>query len=135
MHKIVHSLAIFLVLYHTLVGCCWHHAHAVPFPKPAASVSTAACCDHSHDEPTGRPDSEGVPHHGDRGCDHGKCVFFVPPTDGSADQAEQVVPLSESFTGILRHAAILSRCRAGEAPPPAGLPPLRLHLANQILLI
>ena len=135
MHKSVHRLTMLLVLYHTLVGCCWHHSHAET-PEVLAEASVGAtCCGHSHDEHGDRHEPSDPPHSDDSGCDHGTCVFFVPPTDAGTDAVDETAPVNGLCSDLPRHGILSASWAIGEPPRPAGVPSLRLHMVNQILLI
>jgi hypothetical protein len=136
MRKIVHSLTLLLVLYHTLVGCCWHHAHGEGQSTRPDAPEHVACCGHSHEGHDHRHQSSEGSDGSDNGCDHGQCEFLVPPTGddiGIADRlaADNGLCLVSFCGGILPS----NGCDASESPPPSGPPPLRLHLVNQIFLI
>lgn len=136
MRKIVHSLTLLLVLYHTLVGCCWHHAHGEGQATRADSSHHVACCGHSHEGHDHGRDPSNPPDGNDSGCDHGPCVFLVPPTGDGVGMTDQVAA-GKGLCVDLFHGGILPAdcCDISESPPPSGGPPLRLHLVNQILLI
>jgi hypothetical protein len=132
MHKFVHSLTMLLVLYHLLVGCCWHHAHAESPEPRVESASCTACCGHEHGN--GREPAESPrPHEG--GCEGGTCDFVVPQEDGGTELAHQSVPANGLCSDLPRQERVLPDLPSNAAPPPAGIPGLRLHLVNQILLI
>lgn len=135
MHKMVHSLTMLLVLYHTLVGCCWHHAHAAALSDRADVQVTASCCGHSHHEhDTGAEPADHSPRDG-RGCEHGRCVFLVPPVDGNAGIVDAVARADVIWGDLPPRGRLSSSVSTSELPPPVGLPPHRLHLVNRVLLI
>ena len=135
MQKMVHSLTMLLVLYHTLVGCCWHHAHAaVPSDRAVAEVN-ATCCGHSHSDHHGSQESGDHSHRDGNGCEQARCVFLIPAADTGWDVfssgGHSGVPCAE----LPHHNVLASNAATSESPPPSGLPPLRLHLVNRILLV
>lgn len=136
MRKIVHSLTLLLVLYHSLVGCCWHHAHGEEQAPRTDASDDVTCCGHSHQgHDHGREPSE-APSRNDTGCEHGKCVFFVPPTADVAGIADSVATSNGLYSDVLQDGIVRSKCSdVRESPPCSARPPLRLHLVNQILLI
>lgn len=92
MSTFVHSLMIGVMLLHSVLGCCWHHAHSHSGPvseRHAACHGHATCMtfghaehdhdgdhDHSHPAPVGsQDDSESEePQHL---CEHGECVYVA----------------------------------------------------------
>ena len=138
MHKLVHNLALSMVLYHLLVGCCCHHAHA--HPKDSGShhdeLAVACCSHHDHSQREGEPSDPA--HSSDRehgGCDDTRCVFVVPNPGGATRLVSQVNPLVLMSFAPQPAAAALVTSLTREPPRPAAALPLRLHLWNQILLI
>jgi hypothetical protein len=114
---------------HLTVGCCWHHAHACE----GKDCSRPAHGDAPHD---GRcPESGGDhSHHGANDCHGAKCSFVIP----SRAVCDSFVRPFQASISVLVDAQ----------PSPAGfgpeqhalfsgwlLLPVRLHLANQVLLI
>ncbi len=139
MHKLVHNLTMFVVLYHLLVGCCCHHAHGVDTGHwhdagGSRCVSVADEERDSHrdcDHHSGEPDSGGQR----RGCHEEHCVFVVLVTDGATRLVGQsYFPTSPgaTFTSVVFSSPVQQACRS--LPHPC-ITPLRLHLMNQILLI
>lgn len=87
MFKLVHSLALLTVLYHMLVGCCCHHAHAHQ-PVRSPQVAPATCCSghhHQHGEAEKPADSPQQPARQPVHC-HGKTCVFVLPTSVASDR-------------------------------------------------
>jgi len=133
----MHNVAMYLVLTHMLVGCCWHHAHA----------EHVACCQehsdavffHRHEDGDHDTGDHDCPHHDSpchqNGCDEGECVFVVPEVDTTVKLIDGGHPLAiapmEPFSG----GSAKYPSASPEAPPPSNPPPLRLHLMNQVLLI
>ncbi len=135
MHKTVHTLTMLLMLYHVLVGCCWHHAHAEsPTSRADGSLNTA-CCGHDHGEHHDGQEPADRPHQQDGDCDDGMCFFVVPQADGGAELVDKPAPATGLCLDLHRQSRSSRGWPPNEAPPPSGIPPLRLHLVNQILLI
>ena len=147
MHKLVHNLALSMVLYHLMVGCCCHHAHADE-SGPHHDELAASCCSHhghghsGHGHSGHGPQSEGEPsdpadgsdrEHG--GCDDTRCVFVVPNAGGAIRLVGPVNPLALLGFAPQPTAAVFATSFSRETPQPAVALPLRLHLLNQILLI
>lgn len=128
MQKIVHSLTMLLVLNHLLVGCCSHHGHA-----ESIAMHSMECGCHGDEE---HQESSDSPRPRDGGCGEGNCYFVVPQTDGGAELVDRSAPVN-GLCGLLPNQGYAFRTNLAsiEDSPPCGVPPLRLHLANQVLLI
>ena len=127
MHRLTAYLTTTLLFAHTLLGCCSHHAHgsigpaSAPFCQVQHQDDNGAKCDHSHK--------------GDPICEGNKCVFVRPVRVQPGD----FVAWSQ-FAWVLTSLGDLG---AAMGTSPASLPlsphgqmlPVRLHLANQVLLI
>jgi hypothetical protein len=122
--------AAFLVI-HLMVGCCAHHAHACegqPRTSPPAGDNTlphGLCPDAHHDHS----------HHGTHDCQGAKCSFVPSPNKTIARLLIQVfeiptVSLVEDVLASYRRFSGQHICLTGRL-----LLPVRLHLANQVLLI
>jgi hypothetical protein len=125
------TAAIFVV--HLMVGCCAHHAHACDGGPHDAGTTV------SHDF-CGATASCGMAHdsHGPHGCQGAACTFIHSPYGFHLDKSSfrlnpiAVTPLAEE-----------TYSRLGVSPArgfffdPAGefLPPVRLHLLHETLLI
>jgi hypothetical protein len=138
------SIAVAVVVaLHTVLGCCWHHAHAATVALPhqnAASAESAPakkCCHHHHDEPQ-HADDEPAAEHSHHSCPDqcdDKCeapallrvqhddVVSLPLIDWMAAPTEPVVVPAVVVARVDRS--------DGHLKPP----PLRLHLLHQLLLI
>lgn len=112
---------------HLTVGCCGHHAHACEGDlSPAHSDAThdGQCpeneCDHSH--------------HGANDCQGARCSF-VSSSRPVGDWLVQ--PLQASFPTLLCDQPSLVGFSPEQPTLSSGrlLLPVRLHLANQVLLI
>jgi hypothetical protein len=114
---------------HLTVGCCWHHAHGCEGkdrPTPPHSDAT-------HD---GQCSKSSIDHsqHGPQGCEGAKCSF-VSSSRTVSDSFVQ--PVQASFVALLDDQPSLVGIGSEQYSPTSGrlLPPVRLHLANQVLLI
>jgi hypothetical protein len=136
MHGIIRSLIAALLALHTVLGCCWHHAHRSQTSEMAEAIASSdGCgCDHAHrDGPT--PHSGGQPHQGRHGCQGSACVFVA---SSKAERQTSARPFDVSPAVSLSVADHCVCCNAGQRPtysPDALLPPVRLHLVCRVLLI
>jgi hypothetical protein len=114
---------------HLTVGCCWHHAHGCEGNSSLSSTHSDA----PHDDQC--PESSGDhSQHGTEDCQGAKCSF-VSPNRTINDSLVQPLPAFSAellddqlpLVGIGREQHVLSSGRL--------LLPVRLHLANQVLLI
>ena len=129
-----------LLIVHSALGCCLHHAHVCEAnccETPAATAEMCGCDAHHHegDEQTGKPPHRHEP--GKHACDGKSCVFVK--TEKSAHEmamalqelaAVQIACLWQQPELIEGHFAC-----APAARPPAASAPVRAHLLNQVLLI
>lgn len=140
----VRYLTAVLLSMHALLGCCWHHAHAVaaaPELGNAAKLTHraeahAACC--SHHPISGNPVSSNIPGDGSdhrHECQGDRCVFVrveatqVPPLAFLNIAAEFVpLPCQPALLGGGDYSWVRADGHLAAAP-------LRLHLLHQILLI
>jgi hypothetical protein len=120
----------FLAL-HTVLGCCWHHAHASECGNACSVESPDADAGHCGDA-CGSSGCADHPHQERHACQENACVFINLAGRGSQ--------------GPLLAAAMPVVCPScGELPLHAAcgtffaidalLPPLRLHLAHRVLLL
>lgn len=79
MHFPIPQLATLLLLAHSVLGCCWHHAHACAddcCEEPAPVSVSCACSGHGND----RPHSDGAPSQNERhdghNCQGQRCSFI-----------------------------------------------------------
>jgi len=123
-------LTAVMLVTHLLVGCCAHHAHACE-GYPASGQDPAA----SHGEcPDGQHHPSDHADHGPYDCLVSPCSFITSDRtagDSFPDGLQAVtMPLPEE-------AASLRGVLSGQRFSPTGrlALPVRLHLANQVLLI
>ncbi len=123
-----------LVALHTVLGCCWHHAHACTGDSDkACSVASPAAQADSHGSGwnMGGGDQQ---HHGRHECQGLRCVFL-----NLGCRTSHVLSLQP-------HLAAISSVPHGKLPIHVAAdgpyfavddlsPPLRLHLAHQVLLL
>jgi hypothetical protein len=124
------SAAIFLA--HMTVGCCAHHAHAVDGGSQSSPIQDSALCDGASCGNSG--DQSGHAPHAPQDC-QGDACFAVSVSPGVPDSLEDsgqalasVLPCKRPHVariGSSVHALVLRRMPL----------PVRLHLANQVLLI
>jgi hypothetical protein len=121
-----------MLVIHLTVGCCAHHGHA--------SEATSPCASDCGDDASHRDCTDGVGsqadhgHHAPHDCQGGKC-FLVPPNPLAKTWFGQ--PFQVSFIGLLDGSSSLSGFSSEQRLLPRGRfsLPVRLHLANQVLLI
>ncbi|MGD0655321.1 MAG: hypothetical protein ABSA16_13330 [Thermoguttaceae bacterium] len=119
-----------MLIFHLMVGCCMHHAHACDDDDQSPPASVVVVPDDQC--PAHQPDHS---HHGRHDCQGVKCSFVRTTDDTVAKSLDQVykapaallfndvfAPSDDSFERHFFHAGRL-------------LPPIRLYLANQVLLI
>ena len=136
MQKSIHNLMMTVVLYHLLAGCCWHHAHAQPSNRSDDNSLVSVCCGHNHAEHGhGHESPSQRPQRQDGHCDSGKCCFVVPKTDGESGAVDGTSALHAVCRDVSPPIHPPAGRFSNQAPPPAGIPPHRLHLINQVLLI
>ena len=136
-HGFVAHLTAALLALHTVLGCCWHHAHGgtADCASTQSTVSVDSCeCDHAHGDGTA-PDSHQQGHHGQHVCQGGTCVFVsstkVEPAKADCQlQATSVACVPGSSPAVGDAADVQAFY-----PLDVLLPPLRLHLICQVLLI
>ena len=119
-------LSIVTLVVHLMVGCCCsHHAHGCESKLCSSPVHSDVAsdeqgpqcgCDHSH--------------HGTQGCQGLKCSWVSPRRTVSAS----LIPSFQASFVALPDGQ-LTRVTIGSQATSRLLLPVRLHLANQILLI
>jgi hypothetical protein len=121
-----------LLFIHTVLGCCWHHAHRWDGRGAALVAEKAHCCPHHDDQKSQQP--------GPDDCRQERCetCTYLLPQKVLIDS-----PQSAQFLAALDLAAVLPQAAdtiglgASRRGFCAGLfdaaPPLRLHLLHQTL--
>jgi len=133
MSRLFRILTAVVFAVHLMVGCCAHHAHACDSqdqsPPAQGAVTTDGQCHES-------PDSgEGAGHpHGPQDCQGDKCSFVLPsqPANNSFVQ-----PLQAFVIVLLTDQSFFVGTGSEQCFFATGwlLLPVRLHLANQVMLI
>lgn len=117
---------------HLWMGCCGHHAHACDgqgqsSPAQESTTPDGQCQD-------GRGEHADHTHHGPQDCQGGKCnvVLSSPTVSDSFGQASQafVAPTVCDLSALLGVSFDQRFLPTGRLSLP-----VRLHLANQVLLI
>lgn len=127
-----------LLLFHLVVGCCFHHAHACVMDCCDAPAAKAEDCCHHGEEAEGT-DTAPLGHDGHEDdqheCDGGICVFMAADTDSDLlDSAQsQVCWLGTANTPEANPFGLMN------GPPPPlwllGDDGPRVHLLFQVMLI
>ncbi len=139
MHKLVHNLTLCIVLYHLLVGCCWHHAHR-SHEDYCGDAHRQACvadgerhlCDGAGEVHASAPSVPPVEH---QHCHEGHCFFVVPAWDGLARWVGQVHWVATLNTACTTESLTPLADHFTRESPQQPIAAVRLHLLNQILLI
>jgi hypothetical protein len=132
MSKLLRILTAAVLTVHLTMGCCLHHAHACESTNCTLPATAASSHDsHCHDSPSNDSDHSK---HGPQKCKGEKCSF-VPPSLTASHSLTQplqgfVITLIEETTSPKGIVAEQNFFATGRLPLP-----LRLHLANQVLLI
>jgi hypothetical protein len=133
-HRLISNLTAALLAMHTVLGCCWHHAHAGP-PDGEQATSVESPAEHAgHDaDCCNRGDSEPGHDRGTHVCQKGSCVFVgtgkvrLNAADGT--NLASFVSLAGGWLSS-PNSATMPLFAAGALPAP-----LRLHLTHQVLLL
>jgi hypothetical protein len=129
MAKLCRIATAAMLAVHITVGCCAHHAHGCE----GKDCSSSAHGDATHDgQCPGR--GAGNSHHGSHDC-HGEKCSFVSPSRTVSDSL--VLPFQAFFAPSLDNQLPPVGMGRGRDFLASGrlLLPVRLHLANQVLLI
>jgi len=129
MHRPIPLMLAFVVLAHSLAGCCYHHAHA------AAPDESTACSAHEHCHDHGNSDDGTNSDPQDKPCEEGSCVFVRG--DGSPTfEPTLVLALDGCVTTASESSLDMLRTSLVGYPESQDLSPhTRIHLQHQILLI
>lgn len=142
MHAFVSHLTAAFLAAHTVLGCCWHHVHACGHehdPLGLAGWQHGGDLRHGHSAGVSAPSGDRHPDRDE--CRGSKCDFLAakdesvvtknltarPPSAACQLAGLPCLAVDRSPAGGLLHPALV---RAGVL-----LLPVRLHLANQVLLI
>jgi hypothetical protein len=137
----VSQIMIVMLLIHSALGCCLHHAHVCNVNCGDASTAIATVCpceSHQHEEHKKQQDdasSEGEHHHDD--CDGDHCTFVR--SDRSSEECGNRLAvatflfwdasLQEGDRVCARFSQAIDRSTSDSRPP------VRSHLLLSILLI
>jgi hypothetical protein len=130
MLQMTRILTAVLLATHIVVGCCGHHAHARENEHQSAPVQETACQD-------GCPDGQtSDSHHSHRpgDCKGEPCSFIVTATHANGQSNAQYAPLPAALS-LDNGSSLLSGSERSLFMVGRLLLPVRLHLANQVLLI
>lgn len=137
MSPLLSSVAAVSLLAHCVLGCCWHHVHACEDRGTQEASDSGPC--HAGGLGAGCPGGQDLcrtipPAHDD--CPSGRCVFV------GAQRIVLASPPSQACwpaaTPASRPVDSVASAPAGGWPSldrAAGVPPLRIHLLYQTLLI
>ncbi len=132
MHAVVSSLISATLLLHAVLGCCGHHAHK-NVRSHGRMIETTACC-HEHQD-SSRQHTPAPPCQDPSDC-QGVCTYLPP------QKTQFEIPLTPTPLAAVSMANPMAY--AGSFNAPAWLdalfcnvaaPHVRLHLAQQVLLI
>ena len=136
MKSILSNLTAAMLTLHMTLGCCWHHAHR--FAEEcgmAQSVDRPGCHDGDSADDCGwtAPSSHGT-HRGLHECQGNTCSF-VPSSNSVGNSLAQpfqafAAPLFDDQRPLVGAGSERHFFATGWL-----LPPVRLHLANQVMLI
>ena len=137
MHIVVSNLTAVMLAAHALLGCCWHHGHgSEQMGSPVAVLASSGHCEAGDAHGPSLAQHDCGTQHGERpNCQGSPCMFIGPATQNISPSAvcalqplvATLPPASLSAGGAAIERSLLA---AG-----ALLPPVRLHLAHQVLLI
>ena len=107
---VVQRLTLVMMLFHSVMGCCWHHSHecscghssqGAACPVVAKDSHHGSCCGRKHSKPlvcqhqhpkqqTQTPENgpEQLPHQ--TRCEHGTCTFLVESSDVAVPEFEML---------------------------------------------
>ena len=130
------NLTVVMLFAHGVLGCCSHHVHACGESHGSLGLVDGKhpCSDACGDHSAGGSGQTSHKHPGQDDCQGSRCVFWRPTNDWEAESCHvfcqpAVLLLSEAMPvlagGRLEH----DFGRNGV------LPPVRLHLVHQVLLI
>ncbi|MEZ6066187.1 MAG: hypothetical protein R3B90_10875 [Planctomycetaceae bacterium] len=100
-------LAIVPMLLHSIIGCCWHHAHT----GGGEHVHVAAFAGHSHGHEDRRHEEHGHEEHGQQDCGHEHQVGEAPEESLPGESPACPSPCEESrctFCGTTRLVTAMS---------------------------
>lgn len=140
MSPVFSSLTALSLLAHSVLGCCWHHAHAcddMGCPHATEDLGGGHChTDLSQADGHGDQDACVLGHSGHDDCRGARCVFVSVQRMAPISWLGQ--PLGQAWLAdsAIAVAGTMVRCSGRHGPDASdGLLPLRIHLLYQVLLI
>lgn len=134
MHGFLPNLTATLLAVHSVLGCCWHHAHSCPREHHALeAVALPHCCENDHAHHSSTPKNHDD--HGRHDCQEGTCVFLGPTKSSLENHALQTGALHVIYTTLTDSTAYWNVEQGRFFATDALLPRLRLHLICRVLLI
>ncbi len=129
MEGLFSNLLATVLVAHSVLGCCWHHAHHDVCPGDEAGTRHSEAAKGCHG-----PGSIND-HHRAHLCDEARCTFIRPSSDELSQAADAALHLTAlpSLAGVVG-----AQLSTGVLPAPSAplcFLPLRLHLAKHVLLI
>jgi len=148
-HSVISHIVVAALTLHTLLGCCWHHAHAwgdegthedVAHCETETPTYSCGCCHHDHDDES--TDTAAAAHHDeDRDapapCSNscaGKCQF-VATSRVQLDNLSIAQYFSAPTSFRVVEVGGLAGNRYESRLTTVAPLPIRLHLWNQLLSI
>lgn len=131
MQAFVANLTAATLFIHTVLGCCWHHAHACEHGVDSTvAAQPVTCCHHQHDR-------DSTPH--DQPCQskvdcQGTCHFVVPQKVHVAPPHWTPIDLVAVLPSLADHQLDVTPFLTSAPPLLDAAPPLRTHLLHQVLL-
>lgn len=131
------SMTAAILLAHSLLGCCWHHAHACADDCQQSGIHLAASS--SASDPLGCVGESsrawGSHHHGTHECLGAKCSYVGAPDQQRPDLLGLVSLLGSIPPGSSPPGLIDGGAEWSTAPPRAYVLSAPLYLVHQTLLI
>ena len=136
--SLLSNLTVAALLFHAMLGCCWHHAHQCQHALAAEHDEHVVACNGGGecDEHATQPSPADGDRHGDDDCQTAPCTFVATQSNSTAWDL-----LVEHHDTAAVDAAIAAGnvevcCGRGSPSFCAGrCMGLRLHLVNQVFLI
>ena len=130
--KLIVSVTVLPMLVHSILGCCWHHAHFEVKLECAHSTTESHRGHHQHDHRSEHKDPDvPVPWEHEKLCDDVDCVYLgarparnVP----TLELHERVAALNHSC-GLILNATVIATASA-QQPSEAPLPSQRCALTQ-----
>lgn len=131
MQALLTHITATVLFIHTIVGCCWHHAHLGP-GSTTTTAPLAGCCHHHHEQDS-QPRQSPDPCQSE--CE-GSCQYIAPQKvciDAPQGAQHLDYAATESAQTLARFPSLPT---GGSLDSLHGAAlPLRTHLMHQVLLI